>query len=117
MINKLIDKIIQFSHRNPDWDGNDGVAPNNTAVHESMAFIKYLQKMNITMPTEVFSSGDGEICFEWKIHDNILEVGFIGNGMISWFYCDGKQDVCTDEEFCVDDIGMNTELMKIMRSI
>jgi hypothetical protein len=77
------DTIDGFAERAPNWDGLGGVAPNQEAVLDARALLTVLPSK--TPPDNLFSTGDGEIAFQWRRGSLFVEVGFFGDNTVSWF--------------------------------
>ncbi|MBB4253012.1 hypothetical protein [Rhizobium sp. BK008] len=109
----LVKEIDRFSQRAVDWDGDDGVAPNAEAVSEAKLFLAFLSNSGC-LPQSTYSPGDGEINFEWRAAKRFTEVGFSGDGMISWFHRDAHKEIFSDEPFDKSDISKNHQLLKVL---
>jgi len=87
----LLSRIDEFAKRAPDWDGDGGVAPNEDAVMDAKAFLNSLDS-EFASRASTLSPGDGEVLFQWRRGAAFIEVGFYGDGTISWYArnADGK---------------------------
>jgi len=71
----------------PGWDGYDGQAPSAGAVFEAQAFLKALpSSVRLAKP---MIAGDGEVGLYWDEPGLYLEIGFRGDGRLSWY---GEKD-------------------------
>jgi hypothetical protein len=77
--------IVESYHFRPhDWDGRGGHAPTEEAIGDATSFLDQLHSISL-FPDNVFSTGDGEIAFQWRRDLIFVEVGFFGDHTISWF--------------------------------
>jgi hypothetical protein len=78
-----LEKLIHgYARREPNWDGMGGSPPSNEAVADATAFLSGLV---YPAPDSVYAPGDGEVMFQWRRPSSFVEVGFYGDGTISWF--------------------------------
>ena len=110
---QLLSELTRFSARKDDWDGDDGVAPTAETLAEARAFLNFLSFAG-GVPQSTYSPGDGEINFEWRAAKRFTEVGFNGDGTVSWFHRDASGEIFRDEPFDRRDVRKNTELLKIL---
>ncbi|WP_271025568.1 hypothetical protein [Rhizobium sp. RCAM05973] len=110
---RLMSRINEIANRKPDWDGDDGRAPTAQALKEACDFLRFLLLQG-ALPKSVYSPGDGEINFEWTATHRITEVGFSGDGAISWFHRDSSGEKFGDEPFDADSIERNAELLQVL---
>ncbi|MHA4733307.1 hypothetical protein [Ensifer adhaerens] len=110
---QLLSELVRFSARKDDWDGDDGIAPTAETLAEARAFLNFLALAG-GVPQSTYSPGDGEINFEWRAAKRFTEVGFNGDGTVSWFHRDASGEIFRDEPFDRQDVRKNTELLKIL---
>jgi hypothetical protein len=110
---RLIARLKEIANRKPDWDGDDGHAPTSTALGDAHKFLSFLLPRG-GLPKSVYAPGDGEINFEWIATRRITEVGFSGDGTVSWFHRDDSGEKFGDERFDADSIERNTQLLEIL---
>ncbi|RUM00194.1 hypothetical protein [Rhizobium chutanense] len=112
-LKRLMNDIDRFAQRTVDWDGDDGVPPTAAAVLEAKSFLSFLSHSGC-LPQNTYAPGDGEINFEWRAAKRFTEVGFSGDGMISWFHRDAHQEFFSDEPFDKCNISKNLQLLKVL---
>lgn len=110
---RLFDQLDRFAARKPDWDGDDGIAPSRETLAEARAFLSFL-RLTGCVPHTTYAPGDGEINFEWRAARRFTEVGFSGDGTVSWFHRDADGEICRDEPFDLLDIRQNADLLKVL---
>ena len=71
-----------------NWDGEEGISPARSAIDDALAFIELLP-LRARLPRPMVS-GDGEVGFYWKTDDCYVDVGFFGDGMISYYGRSGR---------------------------
>lgn len=79
----IIGDIRSFSDLKPGWDGYGGKPPSQQAIDDAIAFLGLLP-FDCPEPT-VLPAGDGEIGFVWDIADAYIDVGFLGDRVLSYF--------------------------------
>jgi hypothetical protein len=79
----LSSAIMAYRHLPQDWDGEGGVAPLKGAIDDALAFIDLLP-LTAKLPKPMVS-GDGEVGFYWKTGDGYIDVGFFGDGKITYY--------------------------------
>ncbi|MDX0946209.1 hypothetical protein GOD93_11085 [Sinorhizobium medicae] len=110
---RLHAEIDGFAGRKNDWDGDDGIAPTAATLSDARAFLNFLARAGC-VPQSTYSPGDGEINFEWRASKRFTEVGFVGDGSVSWYHRDASGEIFRDEPFDQCDIRKNAELLKIL---
>ena len=80
-LRRLIDT---YEARRPDWDGMGGTAPSQDAVSDAKRLLLQLP-WTVPAPDQVYAPGDGEVMFQWVRPHRFIEVGFYGDGTISWY--------------------------------
>jgi hypothetical protein len=103
---KMITRVRELASYKMGWDGFDGRPPSKEAVDEAEKFIISLSKYNISEPSISLAS-DGEINFYWKNNDFLLDLGFFGEGVYSYY---AKKS--SGEEYIQDDIKIDAPLPK-----
>lgn len=79
----LSNEIKGFGSLDQGWDDADSVVPSDAGVADALAFIDLLPLDAILPKTTV--SSDGEIGFYWKTDRSYIDIGFLGDGKISYF--------------------------------
>ena len=79
---ELSTEILAFEHLPAGWDGPGSIAPSREAVADALAFLDLLPA---EAGLEVLASADGEISFFKRTPDSYIDVGFRGDGRISYF--------------------------------
>lgn len=74
-----------------NWDGEEGISPTRSAIDEALAFIELLP-LRARLPRPMVS-GDGEVGFYWKTDDCYIDVGFFGDGTISYYGRSGRVEL------------------------
>jgi hypothetical protein len=110
---RLSGALDSIAQRQPDWDGDDGIAPSPEALSEAQAFLAFLKKEG-GLPQSVYSPGDGEINFEWRASRRFTEVGFNGDKTVSWFHRDTNGELFGDEDFNPNSIPENSKLLQVL---
>lgn len=67
-----------------DWDGDDGVAPNDFTIEASHTILNELESVDAPVPTASIS-GDGEIMFEWVKGDGYASISQADDGHVIAF--------------------------------
>jgi hypothetical protein len=95
----LRERIYRFANRSFDWDGDGGNPPNIDAQMDAHAFLEGIPDGR--MPDVILAPGDGEIVFQWRKDGQFIEVGFYGDGTISWYIdrVDGRSPRHSDDPF------------------
>jgi hypothetical protein len=79
----LASEIMAYRHLPHDWDGEGGAAPSKDALADALTFIDLLPlRAKVPKPTV---SGEGEVGFYWKTSDAYVDVGFLGDGRITYY--------------------------------
>jgi hypothetical protein len=79
----LASEVTAYRGLKAGWDGDDGVAPSGEAIADALSFIRLLP-LRARLPKPMVA-GDGEVGFYWKSDDCYIDVGFFGNGTISYY--------------------------------
>ncbi len=103
---KMIARVRELAFYKIGWDGFDGQPPSKEAIDEAEKFIISLSKYNISEPSISLAS-NGEINFYWKNSDFLLDLGFFGEGVYSYY---AKKS--SGEEYIQDDIKIDAPLPK-----
>lgn len=76
-------EIISYRNLVDGWDGAGSIAPSRVAINDALSFI---DKIPFGAKTpEPMVSADGEVGFYWKSDNGYIDIGFKGNGTISYF--------------------------------
>lgn len=87
-------RLEQLTHLQPGWNGRGGVVPTQAAIDDARSFYALLPSTS-REPT-VEPSGDGEINFVWRAGGDYLEIGFDGDGALSYYGEVGGREVLND---------------------
>lgn len=112
-VERLKRRIEQFAERADGWDGDDGRAPTKDAQLDSMKLLELLPAG--FLPKAVYSPGDGEVLYQWERKDAFIEIGFYGDGTISWYLRRGNGvEEHGDDPFDRDQPVLNRSLEMIL---
>ncbi|NKK72465.1 hypothetical protein GFM13_19165 [Rhizobium leguminosarum bv. viciae] len=106
-------QLQTIASRQIDWDGDNGRAPSARATEDAQVFLAFLRR-HCSLPHSIFAPGDGEINFEWKARKRFTEVGFIGDGTVSWYHRDSAGEIFRDEDFDASHLEANVDLLKVL---
>jgi hypothetical protein len=113
----LLQRIATFAERPKGWDGDDGIAPSGEAITDAIAFLEALSD-EFSLPNATFAPGDGEIIYQWRNRIAFIEVGFCGDGTISWYAKTGDGSAKhNDSVFTRNNVSLDNELMAAIRLI
>lgn len=88
---RALDQLLSL----PDnWNGHGGVPPSAAAVDQAKMFYRLLSTDMATPAIE--PSGDGEVNFVWRAPGKYLEVGFSGDGLMSYYGKLGGDEILDD---------------------
>lgn len=79
----LSTQIISYRTLVAGWDGVDSIAPPPSAIDDALAMIDKLPLG--ANPPEPMVAADGEVGFYWKTADGFIDIGFKGDGTISYY--------------------------------
>ena len=83
--NVLISRIRSLGELEPDWDGYGGTAPSSRCVLEAESFCVRHIATHLVISPEITAASDGEINFHWKTERGLVDLGFYGDGVYSFF--------------------------------
>jgi hypothetical protein len=113
----LKERIDLYSRREFDWDGSGGHAPSATAVTDAKNFLAQLPS-TLAIPDQVYAPGDGEVMFQWRRPTAFVEVGFYGDGTISWLARRGSGEPSYgDDPFQREKMCLPDKLLAALRSL
>jgi hypothetical protein len=67
------------------WSGPESVAPNSNTIKEAEIFARYLFGIGPIVSPYISASADGEVNFYWKTRDWMIDLGFFGDGIYSYY--------------------------------
>lgn len=79
----VIDGLAALLSLAPNWNDYGGVVPSVAAVSDARQFYHLLPADAATPAVE--PSGDGEVNLVWRTAESYLEVGFYGDGVMSYY--------------------------------
>ncbi len=80
-----IARIRMFRTYADGWNGPESVAPTRATIKEAETFARYLFGIGSIVPPYISASGDGEVNFYWKTSDWVIDLGFFGDGLYSYY--------------------------------
>ncbi len=86
---RLIEELSSFSTLERNWDGYNGVKPDNEIISTVENFLTILKEKNISSP-EIMLSGDGEIGLFWKNKKDYIEISFYTKDYLTFFHTLGS---------------------------
>lgn len=87
----LASEVKAYRGLKDNWDGEEGISPARRAIDDALAFIELLP-LRARLPRPMVS-GDGEVGFYWKTDDCYIDVGFFGDGTISYYGRSGPAEL------------------------
>ncbi len=87
----LASELKAYRGLEDNWDGEEGISPARSAIDHALAFIELLP-LRARLPRPMVS-GDGEVGFYWKTDDCYIDVGFFGDGTISYYGRSGRAEL------------------------
>jgi hypothetical protein len=106
-----------YGARRPDWDGMGGTAPSRAAISDAKRLLRQLPR-RVAAPDQVYAPGDGEVMFQWVRPHLFVEVGFYGDGTISWFArVAGRETVHGDDPIAGGGSILPTQVADALQSI
>ena len=101
---RLAGKLMTYLRLEKDWDGYGGVPPTAQAVSDALTFIENLRAGFPALPLpKPMLSGDGEVGLYWDQAGVFADVGFTGDGTLSYYVESesgenhGKDDISLDD--------------------
>jgi hypothetical protein len=99
--NQLFDRAIASIRRlgsyASGWNGPESVAPTSAAIKEAEIFARYLCGIGPIVWPYISASGDGEVNFYWKTQDWVIDLGFFGDGLYSYYArCGNGHEILED---------------------
>jgi hypothetical protein len=86
---------VSYRDLKDGWDGEESKKPNYDAIDDALSFIDLLP-LGMELP-EPMVAADGEVGFYWKKPNVYIDIGFKGNGKISYYARSGgfvAKDIC-----------------------
>lgn len=83
--NELISRIRSLGELQPDWDGYGGRAPSSRCVLDAESFCVLHIATQLVISPEITAASDGEINFHWITERGLVDLGFYGDGVYSFF--------------------------------
>lgn len=80
----VYDEILSYRSLTDGWDGSSSVAPTPAAINDALSFFKHLLPPNAPLP-EPTVAADGEVGLFWSGPGIYVDIGFRGNGEISYY--------------------------------
>src|SRR6266511_619474 len=76
-------EIIAYRNLHDGWDGKGSIAPRASAIQDALLFIDKIP-FGAKLPDTTVAA-DGEVGFYWSSADGYIDIGFKGDGTISYF--------------------------------
>lgn len=92
-MHEVISRVRPLGALPRGWDNYDGIAPTNQAIDDAETFaINHLFAFEKCMP-EISPASDGEVNFCWRNEAGLLDLGFYGDGVYSYYakLADGRE--------------------------
>jgi len=86
---QLFEELFSYNELKENWDGYNGIKPDNEVILTVESFLNILQEKKITSP-EIMLSGEGEIALFWKNKKDYIEVSFYTKEYLTFFYTLGS---------------------------
>lgn len=102
---KVHARLLSYLELSPDWDGRGGVPPSFDAVLDAISFL-VARPGDVALPFPQIAS-DGEVGLYWHTGQVHAEVGFHGDGDLS-YYARYTPAEGVPEECGRDDYGLDT---------
>lgn len=99
---KMLTRVRELASYPAGWDNFDAQPPSKKAVDEAEKFIASLSAFPILEP-HISLAADGEINFYWKNKDFLLDLGFFGDGLYSYYAKTSSGKEYTDDDIPVED--------------
>lgn len=98
--NVLRAKLQRWKSLPLDWDGNDGIAPDEYTISACQIILNELESVGAPFPTAAIS-GDGEVVFEWAKGDGYASISHTNDGHLIAFLREPGTDnpVRVDQQF------------------
>ena len=80
---KVHARLLSYLELSPDWDGRGGVPPSFDAVLDTISFLE-ARPGDVALPSPQIAS-DGEVGLYWHTGQVHAEVGFYGDGDLSYY--------------------------------
>jgi hypothetical protein len=82
---RAIARIRIFRTYADGWNGPETLAPTSASIEEAELFARYLFGIGSIVAPYISASGDGEVNFYWKTRDWMIDLGFFGDGLYSYY--------------------------------
>jgi hypothetical protein len=82
---RAIARIRMFRTYADGWNGPETLAPTSASIKEAEVFARYLFGIGPIITPYISASGDGEVNFYWKARDWMIDLGFFGDGLYSYY--------------------------------
>ena len=116
---KLHAKLLSYPELPHDWDGRGAVPPSLDAVLDAIAFLGK-QPSDIPLPFPQIAS-DGEVGLYWRSGEIHIEIGFYGDGELSYYarYTpdSGKSEECGRDGHSLSVKSWPQDLMLILNKL
>ena len=84
--NKLLSTLKTIAAYPTGWDGEDSKQATAEAIEEAKVFIDLLNEKGLLSRNPHLSlRNDGEVNFWWKTERGVLDLGFYGTGVYSYY--------------------------------
>jgi hypothetical protein len=85
------------------WNGPDSISPNRSTVEDAEIFARYLFSIGPIVLPYISASGDGEVNFYWKTRDWVIDLGFFGDGLYSFYARFENGDEILEDGACLNN--------------
>ncbi|MBX9660474.1 MAG: hypothetical protein K2X00_18095 [Nitrospiraceae bacterium] len=82
---RAIAKVRSFANYCEDWAGEGSVAPSKEAIREAELFLRVHFAKATAQAPHISASADGEINLFWDHAGHYVDVGFIGDGSVTYY--------------------------------
>ena len=111
--NELISRIRSLGELQPDWDGYGGRAPSSRCVLEAESFCVLHIATQLVLSPEITAASDGEINFHWVTERGLVDLGFYGDGVYSFFAKESSGEEHFGDEWRISQ-GLAPSVQKII---
>lgn len=91
----VLSDLLDYVTLEEGWDGYEASPPSFAAIAEAFSFLSLLFKVGAKAPIATISSA-GEVGVYWRADDIYCEVGFVGDGIMSYFAEDEQGPILDD---------------------
>ena len=116
---KLHAKLFSYPELPHDWDGRGAVPPSPSAVRDAISFLDK-RPSDVPLPFPQIAS-DGEVGLYWRTGEIHIEIGFYGDGELSYYArytpASGKSKECGRDGYSLGAKNWPQDLMLILNKL